>query len=209
MIHLRCEDLLPDNHMRVTRRKKRVLHPVTIDVFPSIWKVMAAWCKGRKGWMFPGAAQPCVINRAPRFEETNCPDCGHQILRMDQMRKRYDRIQAFVSHLTQAHDRSPDEIQEWIEFSKKDCIQQVCNGGHLHIRTAQTRWRLVLTEAGGYVPGRGIHALRHNFGVELYKATHDIVKVKQLLGHENVTTTQVYATAVDTKETLEKLDGTI
>lgn len=206
--HLRCEDLMPGNHMKVTRRKKRVLRPTIIDVFPSLWSVMADWCKGRTGWMFPGASRPCVIHRAPQFTETHCPDCGRHLLRVDQIRKRCDRIALFANHL-QEHGRTPDEVQEWVEFSMKGVTQPVCNGGHVHIRSVQMRWRLMLTEVGGYVPGRGIHSLRHNFGVEMYRATHDIVKVKQLLGHENVTTTQVYATAVDTKETLEKLDGTI
>lgn len=207
--HLRCEDLLPGNHLKVTRRKKRILKQTIIDVFPSLWRALSEWCHGRKGWMFPGSASPCIIVRRPKFEETACPDCARQLLRLDQVRKKCDRVTNFANHLTQEHGRTPDEVQEWIDFSSKDVRQQVCDGGHLHIRSIQTRFRLAITQAGAYVHGRGIHSLRHGFAIEMYKATKDIVKVKQLLGHENVATTQVYAAAVDTADTLAALGGRI
>lgn len=207
--HLKCEDLLPGNHLRITRRKKRVLKTTIIDIFPSLWKVLKAWCGERKGWMFLGSASPCIIKRRPKFEETHCPDCGRQLIRLDQIKKKCDRIASFASHLTGEHKRTPDEVQEWIEFASKEVNQQVCDGAHLHVRSIQTRFRLVITDAHAYVHGRGIHSLRHGFAIEMYKATKDIVKVKQLLGHENVATTQVYAAAVDTADTLRDLDGKI
>lgn len=207
--HLKCEDLMPGNHLKVTRRKKRVLKPTIIDVFPTLWAVLAEWCGGRTGWMFPGGSRPCIIHRRPKFEETHCPECPRQILRLDQVRKKCDRVTAFANHLTTEHNRTPDEVQEWIEFASKEVNQRVCDGGHLHIRSIQMRFRLVLNQAQAYVPHRGIHSLRHGYAIEMYKATKDLVKVKQLLGHENVTTTQVYAAAVDTAETLKNLDGVV
>jgi site-specific recombinase XerC len=39
------------------------------------------------------------------------------------------------------------------------------------------------------------HCLRHWNASTLYQLTHDIVLVKELLGHESVATTQIYAGA--------------
>ncbi len=51
----------------------------------------------------------------------------------------------------------------------------------------------------GYLHDQGIeataHSLRHRFASRLYQHTKDIVKVKNLLGHESVATTQIYAAA--------------
>lgn len=209
IVHLKCEDLMPGNRMRVTRRKKRILKPTFIDVFPTLWKTLSEWCKGRTGWMFPGGASPCIITRRPKFEETACPDCGRQLIRLDQCKKKCDRITAFASHLTSEHNRTPDEVQEWIDFASKVIEEKVCDGQHLHLRTIQTRFRTLLYQADAYVPHRGIHSLRHAYAIGMYKATKDIVKVKQLLGHESIETTQMYAAAVDTADTLKQLDGEI
>lgn len=204
-MHLKWSDLLPGNMLQVVRRKKKVLRPEIIDLFPEFAEFMYAYGKGKTGWMFPGNAAPCVITRRPRFEETHCPDCARQLLRLDQIKKKCDRVTHFATHLQQEHGRSPDEIAEWIEFASKEVKEQVCPGGHLHIRTAQTRFRMVLVGAGAYVRGRGIHAIRHAFAVQMWKKTKNLMLVKQLLGHENVTTTQVYATAVDTRERLQEI----
>jgi len=204
--HLKCEDLLPGSRLKVTRRKKRVLKPSIIDVFPSWAESMAAWIKDRKGWMFPGSCGPCIIHRRPKFEETHCPDCNRHLLRLDQVRKKCDRIQNFANHLTQEHERTPDEVAEWVEFASKEIHEPVCAGGHLHVRSLQSRFRLTITQAGAYVPGRGIHSLRHAFAVKLYADTKNIQTVRQLLGHESIVTTQAYATSVDVKEQLDKLD---
>lgn len=37
------------------------------------------------------------------------------------------------------------------------------------------------------------HCLRHWYGTELYRATKDILLVRDLMGHESVATTQIYA----------------
>lgn len=207
--HLKCEDLLPGNRLRVTRRKKRVLKPTVIEIFPSLWNFLKKWCEGKTGYMFPGNAKGCVIERRPKFEEEKCPDCDREILKLSMVRKKCDRVTLFLTHLTQVHGRTPAEVEEWIQFVSKEIREEFCRGGHIHIRSIQSRFALVLADAGLRVRGRGIHTLRHAFAIEMYKNTKDLSKVKQLLGHESIITTQGYATAIDTKETLEKLDGVI
>jgi integrase len=209
IMHLKWENLLPGNMLEVTRRKKRVLKPEIIDLFPEFAKFLYSYGKGKTGWMWPGGAQPCVIHRRPKFEETNCPDCNRQLLRLDQVRKKCDRITNFANHLTQEHGRTPDEVQEWIEFASKDVDERICDGGHLHCRSVQTRFRLILAKVGAYVRGRGIHAVRHAFAVQMWRKTRNLMLVKQLLGHEQVTTTQVYATAVDSREQLASIGSAL
>lgn len=41
-------------------------------------------------------------------------------------------------------------------------------------------------------PRKPFHALRHTFGVRLYKKTHDIHLVKTAMGHKSLLSTQVY-----------------
>lgn len=209
IMHLKWSDLLPGNMLQITRRKKRVLKPEIMDLFPEFATFMYEYGKGKTGWMFPGGASPCIITRRPKFEEQNCPDCGRQLLRLDQIRKKCDRVTHFARHLQEEHKRTPDEVQEWIDFSSKEIKEQVCDGGHLHIRSVQSRFRLVLTSVGAYVRGRGVHAIRHAFAVQMWKKTKNLMLVKQLLGHEQVTTTQVYATAVDTRERLQEIGKAI
>lgn len=205
VMHRRCEHVLAGNMLEIERRKKKTRRPEVIDLFPEFAEWLYEYVKGRTGWIFPGGSAPCVIMRRPQFLETNCPDCQRQLVRLDQIRKKCDRVTHFATHLQQEHGRSPDEIQEWIEFSSKEVQDQVCQGGHLHLRTVQSRFRLLASQVGAYVPGRGIHSFRHAFAIQLWKKTRDLMLVKQMLGHEQVTTTQVYATCVDTKEKLGKM----
>lgn len=62
-----------------------------------------------------------------------------------------------------------------------------------------------------YLHDQGInasaHSLRHRFASQIYQHTKDILKVKNLLGHESVATTQIYAAANmdDAGEDIENL----
>ena len=47
------------------------------------------------------------------------------------------------------------------------------------------------------VPGASMHRLRHWFGTEAYRATRDVLAVRDLMGHADVATTQVYVEIVD------------
>jgi integrase/recombinase XerD len=42
-----------------------------------------------------------------------------------------------------------------------------------------------------------IHALRHSYGVQLYRQERDICAVQKQLGHSSIQTTTVYADTLD------------
>lgn len=48
------------------------------------------------------------------------------------------------------------------------------------------------------------HCFRHTFGVELYKASRDIMFVKQAMGHKSISSTMVYVQCVDYDEQFTK-----
>lgn len=48
-----------------------------------------------------------------------------------------------------------------------------------------------------YVPNGSMHRLRHWFGTETYRATRDPFAVRDLMGHSDVATTQLYVEIVD------------
>lgn len=75
-----------------------------------------------------------------------------------------------------------------------------CAGGHLHIRTAQTAWRMNLAKSGLYMRGRGIHQCRHYFATEMYAATKDLRATQVALAHSSSTMTEKYAHVVDQRE---------
>jgi len=51
-----------------------------------------------------------------------------------------------------------------------------------------------------------LHTLRHSYATHVYEHTHDLRKVQELLGHENMATTSIYA-HVSTKEKKETIKG--
>jgi integrase len=55
------------------------------------------------------------------------------------------------------------------------------------------------------------HCFRHTFGVELYRATRDIMMVKKAMGHKTINSTMVYVECVDFDAKMEQyypaLDG--
>ena len=50
------------------------------------------------------------------------------------------------------------------------------------------------------------HMLRHRFGTELYRATRDVVAVKDAMGHESVETTMCYVRAVGDSRTDDAIE---
>jgi site-specific recombinase XerC len=58
------------------------------------------------------------------------------------------------------------------------------------------------TRFGDYLVRRGLphitpHQLRHRYGTALYQKTRDLLLVKELMRHEDVSTTQIYAQLAD------------
>jgi len=77
------------------------------------------------------------------------------------------------------------EIQEWRK-----------NGSHVSEAVRGIVKRLAkLTGNNDYLKIHG-HTFRHYFGTEVYARTHDLMLVKELLGHEDVRETQIYVTIV-------------
>lgn len=87
-------------------------------------------------------------------------------------------------------------------------VEQICKGGHLHIRTAQTRWRFTIAKCGLYEKGRGIHQTRHYFATQLYTETRNIRAVQQALDHSSVDMSAKYAHVVDMHEQVNKMRPT-
>jgi len=50
---------------------------------------------------------------------------------------------------------------------------------------------LVLTKL--YIKKRGVHILRHTFGKRMVKKNVNLSTIKELMGHENIQTTMIYA----------------
>lgn len=73
------------------------------------------------------------------------------------------------------------------------------DNGHL-----SPRW--VGTLCANAMPGIWtMHSLRHRTATRAYKATHDIVAVQQLLGHDSIATTQMYTLVEEDKVRLAML----
>lgn len=54
-----------------------------------------------------------------------------------------------------------------------------------------------------------IHCFRHTFGVELYKATKDIMFVKEAMGHKALTSTLCYVQCVDFESKMNEAHKTL
>lgn len=67
--------------------------------------------------------------------------------------------------------------------------------GHMLNRSIGRRIRHLL----GYQRGRHAHSLRHKFAVGALELNHDILALRDLLGHANVATTQIYTKASTTR----------
>lgn len=91
----------------------------------------------------------------------------------------------------------------------KQTPEEFCKGGHIHLRTLQTRWRLLISTLGLWMRGRGVHQTRHYFATELYAKTRDLRLTQVALAHSSSAMTERYAHVVDYAEKLAQLSPTI
>lgn len=61
--HIKADDVLPRNQLRVTRRKKKVLQPTIIDIVPTLAAMLCEWKQMHDGYLFLGECSPCEIVR--------------------------------------------------------------------------------------------------------------------------------------------------
>jgi integrase/recombinase XerC len=91
-------------------------------------------------------------------------------------------------------------IQRYLPRRQDACSPEDRSGGavlvshlgkRLHQRTIQKRVRSLL-EVVGAASGLSVHSLRHSFATHLLDGGADLMAVKELLGHESLSTTQIY-----------------
>jgi integrase len=215
VMHLKAEDVQPGGlSVVVTRRKKRVLKPTLAPVNEDFAPILDRCAREvGSGWLFAGSGRtkPCFIKRAPAFMEQNCPVCKKRITDVKLVKRKGERISIFASHLVNEHGWFTEQIEEWIKSVGKVVVDQVpnCTGGHMHIRTMQTRWRIICAEAGYAMKGRGFHMTRHHAITEYYKQYKNLREAQDYAGHSSSAITETYAHTVDLERNVRAMKGTL
>lgn len=94
-MHIKTTDLV-NGKMRVTRRKKRVLQPSSVEISGSIWNLLTEWAQQFDGYIFPGGSEPCtIVHRGKKAGQvTRVCSGGHLHLRTAQTAWRHAIEQA-------------------------------------------------------------------------------------------------------------------
>ena len=78
------------------------------------------------------------------------------------------------------------------EYRPKEYLFEGQYGGQYSIRSAQQIFKDTMKKAG-INKQVGIHGLRHSYATHLLEAGTDIAHIQKLLGHNDITTTLIYA----------------
>jgi len=90
-------------------------------------------------------------------------------------------------------EKIKNDLQKALSFKdQNDFIFESERGGKLSTRTLQKIFEKALMKTGIKKPAT-FHSLRHSFATHLLENGTDIRYVQELLGHQNIRTTQIYA----------------
>ena len=96
----------------------------------------------------------------------------------------------------------------WIMRTKTE-PEQVCVGGHITTREMQRRWNLAIDACGLAMPGRGIHSTRHYAITQFYAKHRDLRAAQLFAGHSSSTITERYASIVDMRDKIARMEATL
>lgn len=190
VVHLKVAGVNGDEII-VQRAKKRTLVDDPMPLVPAVAKLLVAWVKTLPAgslWLFPGNTGTHDITRTPKAKTVvvgTCPGgkgCKHGV--------------------GVAHDITNTTKATKIVIGR-------CPGGHICRREIQSRWRGYLETLGLYVPGRGIHSLRHYAVTEFYTRHRDLRATQEFVKHSSSAITENYAHVVDMKEKINDVEPTL
>lgn len=112
-------------------------------------------------------------------------DSGAMLVRIEQAKGKKDRIVGLPQTVL-------EELREYYrEFRPKTYLFEGQNGDQYSIRSVQAVFKSAMRKAG--INKRiGIHGLRHSYATHLLETGTDIRIIQDLLGHNNLKTTEIY-----------------
>lgn len=112
-------------------------------------------------------------------------DSVSMLVRIEQAKGKKDRVVVLPQSVL-------TELREYyIEYRPKEYLFEGQTGGQYSIRSVQNVFKQAVSKAG--VKKRiGIHGLRHSYATHLLETGTDIRLIQELLGHNNLKTTEIY-----------------
>lgn len=98
------------------------------------------------------------------------------------------------------NDELMNGIQEWIEDRRpeSDYVFPTRDGGKIDTSYMRRMVKRIAEKAGVSEADKvSPHTLRHTFATDFYRETKDLRMLQKLLGHENISTTEIYTHIVD------------
>lgn len=83
-------------------------------------------------------------------------------------------------------------LQPWLEVSGKDSVWLFANLDLTQMTTRQVREVVERAKKASGRTGLSAHSLRHHYATRLVRAGADVFSVQKLMGHESLSTTQIY-----------------